>query len=308
MRGPRVGHARACAELAAAMAIVGSGVVVGKLLVARVPVFVVAGLRLAFASAVLVPMLLAVERGWPRLTRRELGVLALQAFCGIFLFTALLLGGLTLTTAAAAGIVTATTPAVAAALSALLLRERLTAASAGGIALAVLGILALEATGPVGGAAGTRPVLGTLLVFGAVIGEGMFVVCGKVAAARVPPLTSAATLSVFGLAMFLPFTLWELSRFDLGRMSPADWGALAYWGLGVTALAFVLWARGLAVVQASTAAAFTAVLPVSAVLLSYLALGEPFRWAHLVGGACVIGGIVLLARGGPPRSALGIVP
>jgi len=44
------------------------------------------------------------------------------------------------------------------------------------------------------------------------------------------------------------------------------------------------------------AAVFTAVLPVSAVLLSYTILGEPFRWAHVAGGACVIAGIGLLAR------------
>jgi len=40
------------------MAIVGSSVVVGKVVVARVPVFLVGGLRLAFACVVLVPLLL----------------------------------------------------------------------------------------------------------------------------------------------------------------------------------------------------------------------------------------------------------
>ena len=63
----------------------------------------------------------------------------------------------------------------------------------------------------------------------------------------------------------------------------------------MTVLAFVLWARGLAVVPASTGAAFTAVLPLSALVLSYAVLGEPFAWSHVLGGACVIGGIALLA-------------
>lgn len=279
------------------MATVGSAVVVGKLLVARVPVLLAGGLRLAFACVVLVPLLLAAERGWPRLSRRDFGVLTLQAFTGIFLFSVLLLGGLTRTSAAAAGIVTATTPAVAVALSALFLRERLTAARAGGIGLAVLGILALNLARPAeGAAAGASPRVGNLLVFGAVVGEALFIVCGKVAAARVPPLTAATLLSVLGFVMFLPFMLLELARFDLARLHPADWAALAYWGLVVTVAAFLLWARGLAVVPASTAAGFTAILPVSAVLLSYAWLGEPFRWAHVLGGACVIGGLGLLAR------------
>jgi drug/metabolite transporter (DMT)-like permease len=278
------------------MAIVGSAVVVGKLLVARVPVFLVGGLRLALACVVLVPVLLATERGWPRLSGRDLAVLTLQAFTGIFLFTALLLGGLRLTSAAAAGIVTSTTPAVAGALSVLFLGERLTAARAGGIGLAVLGILALNVARPAEAAAGASPLAGNLLVFGAVAGEALFIVCGKVAAARVPPLTAATTLSMLGFLMFLPFTLWEALRFDLAGVRLADWAGIAYWGLVVTVLAFVLWARGLAVVPASTAAVFTAVLPMSAVGLSYALLGEPFQWAHVVGGACVIGGIGLLAR------------
>jgi drug/metabolite transporter (DMT)-like permease len=275
------------------MAIVGSSVVVGKVVVARVPVFLIGGLRLAFACLVLVPVLLLVERGLPRLSRRDLAVLGLQAFTGIFVFTALLLYGLTLSGAAAAGIVTSTTPAVAGALSVLLLGERLTWARAGGIALAVLGLLAVNLGAPAGG---PNPLLGNLLVFGAVVGEALFIVCGKVAAARVAPLTAAATISVLGLLMFLPFAAWEATRFDFARVTVADWAALAYYGLVVTVLAFVLWARGLAVVPASTAAVFTAVLPVSAVALSYAFLGEPFAWSHVVGGACVIGGIGLLAQ------------
>lgn len=199
------------------MAIVGSSVVVGKVVVARVPVFLIGGLRLAFACLVLVPVLLLVERGLPRLSRRDLAVLGLQAFTGIFVFTALLLYGLTLTGAAAAGIVTSTTPAVAGALSVLLLGERLTWARAGGIALAVLGLLAVNLGAPgAATAGGPNPLLGNLLVFGAVVGEALFIVCGKVAAARVAPLTAAATISVLGLLMFLPFAAWEAARFDFG--------------------------------------------------------------------------------------------
>ncbi|MBI4172343.1 MAG: DMT family transporter [Actinobacteria bacterium] len=281
------------------MAIVGSSVVVGKLVVARVPVFLIGGLRLAFACLVLVPALLLAERGRPRVGARDLAVLALQAFTGIFVFTTLLLFGLTLTSAAAGGIVTSTTPAVAGALSVLLLGERLTRARAGGIALAVLGVLAITLGVPgTPGADGSSPVLGNLLVFGAVVGEALFIVCGKVAAARVAPLTAATTISVLGLLMFLPFAAWEAARFDFAGVTAADWAALAYYGLVVTVLAFVLWARGLAIVPASTAAAFTAVLPVSAVLLAYALLDEPFQWAHLAGGACVIAGIGLLAREG----------
>jgi drug/metabolite transporter (DMT)-like permease len=280
------------------MAIVGSSVVVGKLVVAKVPVFLIGGLRFALASLILVPLVLAHERGLPALSRRDVGVLLVQAFTGIFAFNVLLLYGLTFTSAAESGIVTSTTPAVAAALAVFLLREPWTGRRAAGILMAVIGLLALNLDGVSSGVSerGPRPLLGNALVLGAVIGEGLFVVCSRVLAQRLSPLTVAAGISVLGFLMFMPFALWEAWRFDLARLDRADWIAIAYYGVVVTVVAFLLWARGVARVPASTAAVFTGVLPISAVTLSYLALGEPMRVSHLIGAACVIAGIILVAR------------
>src|SRR5439155_44453 len=108
--------------------------------------------------------------------------------------------------AAAAGIVTSTTPAVAGTLAVLLLRERLTRARAGGIALAVVGILAVNVSAPAATPpAGPNAPLGNLLVFRAVVGEALFIICGRLAAARLAPLVAATTISVLGFLMFLPF-------------------------------------------------------------------------------------------------------
>src|SRR5206468_3892744 len=104
---------RACLELAVAMALVGSSVVVGKLLVAHLPVFLISGIRFAIASLILVPLALLAARGVPAIGARDLGVMALQAASRMFAFNALLLAGLALTSAAEGGIVTCTTPAVA---------------------------------------------------------------------------------------------------------------------------------------------------------------------------------------------------
>lgn len=279
------------------MAIVGSSVVVGKLVVATVPIFLIGGLRFGLASLILVPLALLRERGLPALGRRDAGVLLAQAFTGIFAFNVLLLYGLTFTSAAESGIVTSTTPAVAAALAVLLLGEPWTGRRAAGIVMAVLGLVALNLDGAAGmGERGLRPLLGNLLVLGAVVGEGLFVVCSRVLAQRLSPLTVAAGISVLGFLMFVPFAAWEAARFDVTIMDWSDWIAIAYYGVVVTVIAFLLWARGIARVPASTAAVFTGVLPISAVTLSYLVLGEPIRVAHLVGAACVVAGIVLVAR------------
>ena len=270
------------------MAIVGSSVVVGKVLVARVPVFLIGGLRFALASVILLGLVVALERRLPRLGARDLAVLVLQALTGIFAFNVLLLFGLRLTSAAEGGIVTSTTPAVAAALAALVLRERWTARRTAAVVLAVLGVLTLNvATAGPPGARGPAPVLGDVLVFGAVLGEAVFLVCSRVVSQRQSPLVVATGISVLGLAMFAPFALWEARGFDFGALGARDWLALAYYGV--------------ARVEAGTAAVFTGVLPVSALALAYVLLGEPFAWAHVGGAACVLAALALLAGGAPRR-------
>jgi len=67
---------------------------------------------------------------------------------------------------------------------------------------------------------------------------------------------------------------------------------------GTLVLGSGLWFAGMRRVRASTAAAFMAVMPVSALVLSYLLLGEGFRWAHVGGMACVLAGLAVVVRSG----------
>ena len=272
--------------------------VVGKLVVASFPVFLASELRFAAAAAILVPLLVAREGGIPRLTARDWAIVFLQALTGVFLFSLFLLYGLTLTTAAASGIITSTTPAVIAALSFLVLRERLRWPEWAGVGCAVAGVLAISAAGDAADAStGPRPALGNALVFGAVVGEALFTILGKAVAGRVSPLATATLVTTFGAALFLPVALAEARGFDFAAVGPRGWLAVLYYAAVVTVLGFVLWFRGVAQVPAGTAAAFTGLLPISAVGLAYILLGEPVRWTHLVGAAFVLAGIGLIARG-----------
>jgi len=284
--------------LAAAMAIVGSSVVVGKLIVESFPVLLGSGLTSAVAATVLVPLLLVRERGVPAVAPRDLGILAFQAFTGSFLWRILLFYGLIFTTAAESGIITSTTPAAVGALSFLLLRERLSWNTIAGIGLAVLGVLAINWVGAADAQRGSNPLLGTLLIFGSVLGEASFTICGKAVSGRVGPLTISAAVTVFSLLMFLPFSIYQAVGFDFSSVSFRGWASLVYFGVILNVVAFLLWFQGVSRVPASTAGVFTGVLPVSAVALSYVVLGEPFLWSHLIGGACVVLGIVLIARRG----------
>lgn len=298
---------RAYLDLTLAMAIVGSSVVVGKLVLASFPIFLASGLRFGLASLLLVPLLLYHERRLPRPSRADLRILALQSFTGIFLFNVLLLYGLKYTSATAGGVITSTTPAVIGLLSWLFLGERLRWNTVAGIILAVLGIMAINLLGGGAQGGGAACVLGSLLIFGAVVGEACFTIFGKLLVSRFSPLAIATYVSLLGFLMFLPLAVRDAAQFDFATLPPAAWLPIIYYGVVVTVVAFILWYSGVAAVPASTAAVFTGVLPISTILLSHLLLGERLGWGHLAGIACVL--IAIRLSAGPiARTRQGAAP
>jgi len=281
-------------ELSLAMVIVGSSVVVGKLIVATFPVFLASALRFAIASGILVPLLLRREGISFNWTRHDWKTLLLQSFTGVFLFSIFLLYGLKFTSAAEAGIITSSTPAIVGILSFLFLREKLSSYQMLGIGFAVFGVLLINFGATIDAARGQMPLLGNVLVFGAVIGEALFTIFRKTASDTISPLRMATAVSVFGLLFFLPFALYEAITFDFYSVSWTEWIPIVYYGVVVTVIGFILWFQGVTKVAASTAAVFTGIMPITAVLLSYLILQEAFAWSHVWGGLSVLAGLGLI--------------
>lgn len=294
------GRLKAYCCLSAAMVIVGSSVVVGRIAALRLPVFLALGLRFAVACLLVLPLLRRREGGLPRLSVRHWAVLFGQTFCGVFLFNVLLLHGLRLTGAATAGIMTSTTPAWMGILALAFLGERPGGRAWLGILLSVAGTLAVTFQGAAPDATQeAQPLLGGLLALGAVLGEACFLLLRKALPASLSALGAAAAVSLLGLAQFLIPALWQAAAFDWSSLAFRDLVLLLYYGAVVTVLAYVLWFAGVVRVPAGTAGVFTGIMPVSALVLSWAVLDEPLGWRHAAGCAAVLGGIALLS--GPAR-------
>ena len=121
--------------LASAMMIVGAYVGFSKLLVAVLPVFLLAWLRFGIAAVAMAHWL---PRGAyePPLDGRSRGLLFLESFLGNFLFSICMLFGMREATAISAGVIMAGIPAAVALLSWLFLRETLSRRMLAAIALA----------------------------------------------------------------------------------------------------------------------------------------------------------------------------
>ena len=287
---------RAYLDLAAAMTIVGSSVVVGKIVVADFPIFMALTIRFAIA----LPLLLFFSHRRGILALPPVRVLAqvfLQALTGVFLFNVLLLAGLRFTTAAQSGLLGSTTPALIAIMGWLLLRERITRHERLGVALSVGGIVVVNTIGVDGALTmGASTLLGNGLVLGAFACEALFTIFRRTSQ-DIPPLLGATWVTGFGLLLCLPVGAVQIVRFDLQSITAEQILVLLYYGVFVSALAYFLWFRGLENASTGAAGILSAMLPISAVGLSAIILGEALTLAHLLGLVLVLGAVAVMTLG-----------
>ncbi|WP_010493107.1 DMT family transporter [Paenibacillus elgii] len=284
----------AYAAMTLSMMTVGSSVVAGKLLVQSVPVFVASALRFGIAAALLIALWFILDGKKPVWVKSEVYRMLLMSFCGSFLFSVCLLYGLQYTGAAESGVMTSTTPVFVALLSALLLKERLTPPVMLGVAAAVLGVAVLHIGEPVGTETGTgtgAAWTGNLLILLAVASEALFAVIGKGLTGKYSPVLLSAISCTLGFLWFLPLAVYDVVRMEGLHLTAGEWSYIVYYAVVVTVLGYILWYAGMKKVPGSVSGLFTAVIPVTSIVLSFFILQEQVTWRHGIGVLLVVAGI-----------------
>lgn len=287
----------AFAQLGAGMALFGSATPVSKLVGEALPPFVGSLLRVAIGAAVVLPFAVGELGKLSRLDRRGWLLLAGIALFGMVGFTVLMLYGMQMVSGVVGSVVMATTPAVTAIGAFLFMGDRLGWRKIAAVALAVVGVVVMHLGGSADGS-GTAGalLLGSALVFGAVCCETAYTLLGKAMTEELSPLLVTLFAAALSLPLFVVPALIQLPDADFAAMAWTDWAAVIWWGAGTLGLGSLLWYSGLAKVAGSTSAGFMGVMPLSALVLSYVLLGDPFRWLHLVGFGAVLAGVILISQ------------
>jgi len=277
--------------LTLAMVTVGSTVVASKLIAAGLPPFTATALRFAVALPLFLALLRLTGTPWPRPAARDWPVLLIQAGAGSVGYTALLITGLRYTSAADAGVIIGTLPVVSTAIAIVVLGERPRPATLAAIALAAAGVFFIAAQAAPGS---SRSLLGNALIFGAIVCEGLFILLNKRLRQPLRPLAQSTLMTALGLAVA---TLAALAETPWSApLPPQALAAVAYYAAVPTVAGFLLWYAGAERVSGAEASLFTAVAPVSALLLAALVLGEPVTARQLLGVACVLASVAILGR------------
>jgi len=280
-------------QLFLAMAIVGSTIVVSKLIADSFPTFFGTSLTLIVALIGITPFYLYQNKKNKVIPKTsDWKYLVLQSLTGVVLFRVLSFYGLKMTSPVDAGIITSTTPAIIALIAMFMLKERISRNMWVGIVFAILGVsiinLFTEVHNSIEGV--NNKIFGNFIIIFAVICEALFTIFRK-KTPNIPAIHGSFHIIWIGLLLSIPFAFIDIDYSALKNYSFNDFLPILYYGIFGSVIAFILWFDGVSKVSASIAGLFTGIMPVSAVILSFLFLNENIYWYHIVGIILVLLGI-----------------
>ncbi|HEV7368918.1 DMT family transporter [Arenibaculum sp.] len=265
----------------------------GKVAVGELPPLTVVLGRVSLAAVALVAVVHALGGRMPRDLRVWGAFLVMGAINNVIPFS-LIFWGQTQIASGLASILNATTPLFAVVFAHVLTRdERMTPARLVGVAVGIGGVVAMIGPQALDG-------LGTdVLAQAACLGaSAVYALAGiygrRFKAMGVPPLVIAAGQVTCSSVLMLPLVLLVDRPWTLAMPSPAAWGALVGLALACTALAYVIFFRVLATAGATNLLLVTFLIPVSAILLGTLVLGERLEPRHFVGMALIALGLAAI--------------
>jgi len=229
-------------------------------------------------------------------------ILFLQAVFGIFLFRIFLTVGLGYTSAVEAGIITGSSPAITGLLAWIILREPIKRKSVLGISLTLVGILLLQGFPYNIAVLNSQHLTGNLFALGAAACESMFTTLSRKVYLNsdeeynLPPFTQAGIVSTIALILCIIPMLIEKPMEALISLPASGWFALVWYGSIVTVVAFACMFAGAKRCDGYTIAAFTGLIPLSALVLAVLILGETVHMHQLTGCTFIVSAILLISR------------
>jgi len=262
------------------------------------PMVVIFG-RMTVAAVIFLCFVPVIRR--PALRRRDLKYLLFMAFCEPCLYFLFEAKALENTTASQAGVITAMLPLLVALAARPVLKERTSVRMLSGFTLAIVGACWLSLSGAPSPEA-PRPALGNFLEFMAMVCAAGYFITLKLLTRSVSPWFLTAFQAVAGSLFYFPFLLLPGTAIPT-EMPAVPTLAVVYLGAAVSIGAYGFYNYGVSRVPVNQASAFVNLIPVFAVVLGWVVLGERFTGPQYGAAALVFGGIYLSQTRGRRRKS-----
>lgn len=203
-------------------------------------------------------------------------------------------GGVALSSASNGALIVGSTPAVLAVVSALLGRESISRLHWIGAAISAIGIYLVVGRGASFGGATLR---GDLMVMCSVACWVTFTLGASSLIQRHSPLYVTGMTMVYGGVPYVVMALPQILRVPWASVSEGTLASLVLSALLALNLAYVIWYMGVQRLGAARTSIYSNGVPIVAMAVAALWLGEPLTWNKLVGAAAVLSGVLLTRLG-----------
>ena len=246
----------------------------------------VAFLRYIAASGVL--LIYALSKRIPLPRSRDIPAIALLGFLGFTLYNIALNAGQTTVSPGTASFIISSEIGIISLLACLFYGERLQIKGWIGVLLCIVGvgIIALSKDGTL------QFSVGTLLVFVATISISLYTVMQKPLLSRYSAIeftTYAVVAGTFFLFFFAPKAILAIPTASVDANL-----SVIFLGVFPGAIAYLAWSYVLSQIPASIAGSYLSIIPLVALAISWLWLGEVPTTIALGGGAVIFAGVLLV--------------
>ncbi len=261
------------------------------------------GLRFTLAS-VLLWLVVTVRGREARVDRRHWPALIGLGVLGNTIYQVFFVYGIDWTLAGNASLMLATTPVFTTLLSATFRQERIALIAWSGVVLSFVGIVLVVLGGRAALTFGAETVRGDLTVLAAAAAWSAYTVGSNPLVRRYGALHVTAVTMWIGCVGLVIVSLPAILGQDWSAVGPASWLALVFSGAFAIALAYFIWYYSIRAIGNTRTAVYSNLIPVVALLIAWLALGEQPTWLQLVGAAGIVGGTILVRLGRVERAPL----
>lgn len=272
----------------------GSNFSIVKSAIQEIPPFAFNALRIATACVVLLCAsrlsgeALPARRDWP-----ALAALGAVGHCG---YQLAFVSGLARTTVANCSLILGCMPIAVLALNALSRRRETVGGRQWlGVALAVAGVYLVAGRG-----AGATPttLTGDAMTLVALWCWAWYTTGSRALLVRYSPLQLSAYATLVGTLCYAPFGVPDLLELDWGAVSGWTWVALVVSGFLALSVAHIIWYTGVKRLGSARTSVYSNLVPVAAMAVGAVWLGEPLGAARIGGAVLVLAGLVLTRTAG----------
>jgi len=271
----------------------GGTFIAGRVVAGTIEPYSASFLRFFIAVLFLVFFSWRIEGRLPLIKKNQIFPILLLGASGIFIYNVFFFKGLKLIEAGRAAIIIANNPIVIFILSVCFFKEKLTPITTVGVLLSVFGALIVITKGSPLEALNAKIGRGELFIFICVLSWAAFALIGKTILKGLSPLAAITYATLAGMVLLLiPAYVNGLLQ-NVWHYPLEAWLGIFYLGFFGTVLGFVWYYEGIRTIGPTKASLFINFVPISAVVLAFIVLGEPLTTSLLTGTIFVSLGVFL---------------